>query len=41
MQKKGRSVFVITIIYWIQVYSEVMVEIVDDRLIMDDFKFND
>lgn len=37
IQEKGRIVFVITRIYLIQVKSEVMVEIVDDRLIMDDF----
>jgi competence CoiA-like predicted nuclease len=37
IQEKGRSVYVITRIYWIHVKTEVMVEIVDDRLILDDF----
>ena len=36
IREKGRSVFVTTRIYWIQVKSEVMVETVDDRLIMED-----
>jgi hypothetical protein len=36
-QEKGSSVFVITRIYWMKVKAEVVVEIVDDRLIMDDF----
>jgi hypothetical protein len=37
IQEKGRSVYVITRIYWIHVKIEVVVEIVDDRLILDDF----
>ena len=37
IQEKGRSVYVITRIYWIHVKTEVMVEIVDDRLILDAF----
>ena len=37
MQEKGKSVCVMTSIYWIHVKTEVMVEIVDDRLIMNDF----
>ena len=39
MQEKGKSVCVMTSIYWIHVKTEVMVEIFDDRLITDDFVF--